>query len=154
MSWYLLSVYLHILATVLWVGYALFWTIMIGSLRKSFDAKESTRLVNLVNQALWPPEPVPAPYRVKFPGIGWAALFVLVVTGISTLYFQSVTLDQVISRDLFLSPFGWTLAAKLIFVLALLICQFLLSYRPAPGVIYLNASLSLVVVSLSTRLVH
>jgi hypothetical protein len=154
MSWYLLSVYLHILAMVFWVGYALFWTIMISSLRKSFDAKESTRLLDLVNQAPWPPELLRAPYRVKFPGIGWTALFILVVTGTSILYFQSVTADQVISGELFFRPFGWTLAIKLIFVLALLICHFVLSYRPAPGVIYLNAGLSLVVVSLSTRLVH
>lgn len=154
MSGYLLSVYLHIVATVFWVGYALFWSIMIGSVRQKFAAPESARLLRLIQQAPWPPEAIAAPCRVKFAGLGWAALLILGVTGASILYFQSVTVDQVISGELFLRPFGWTLATKLFLILVLLICQFLLSYRPARGVIYLTLGLSLAIVGISVLLVH
>ena len=154
MTWYLLTVYAHILLAVFWIGYALFWTIMIGSLKHNVDVPESARLLRLINRSPWPPTVIPVPYRMTFPGLGWAALLLLVATGILILNARGVLLQHIASGELFAGPFGWTLGTKLILVIALLICQLLLSYRPAPAVIYLNMLVALFVVILSVSLVH
>jgi hypothetical protein len=154
MAPYLLTVYVHIMAAVFLVGYTLFWMIITGSLNQRLDAPESARLLRLINQAHWPPDVIPVPYRVNFPGLGWGALFVLIATGAFVLYSQGMTSQQVISGELFLSPFGWILAAKLILVIALMIFQISLTYQPAPRLIYLNMLVTLLVVILSVLLVH
>jgi uncharacterized membrane protein len=152
--WYLLTAYVHIMAAVFWVGYALFWTIMVGSLRQRFDNSESSRLLQLINQAPWPPASVPFPFYVKFSGLGWAALGILSITGIFLLHFRSDALQQILSGEFLLSSFGQTFAVKLTLVIALLLCQLLLAYRPAPRVISLNMWLTLLISVLSVLLLH
>jgi len=153
-GWYIATVYIHILATVFWMGYALFWTIIIGALTKQCDEPESSRLLRLINQAAWPPEGIAAPCRVTFSGLAWLTLVVLVVTGSLVLWSQPRTLQQVSSGGLVLSPFGRILAMKLLLVVGLLLLQLRFTYRPAVWLVYLNMGTALAVVTLSVLLAH
>jgi hypothetical protein len=154
MTWYLVSVFVHILATVFWIGYALFWTITAYALQQRFPAPESRRFFGMIKHTAWPPIGVPASYRVPFPGLGWAALLVLTLTGIYMLAAQGVTLQQVTSGGLFIEASGRTLALKLLLVVALFIWQLVLTYRPAAWTIYPHIGGALFVVVLSVLLIH
>jgi uncharacterized membrane protein len=154
MIWYLCNVYVHILATVFWIGYALFWTITAYSLQQRYTPPESRRFFGMIKHTAWPPVGIPAPYRVPFPGLGWAALSVLTVTGIFMLASRGITLQQVTSGALFVSATGRILALKLLLVIALLIWQLVLTYRPVAWTIYPHIGGALFVVVLSVLLVH
>jgi uncharacterized membrane protein len=67
-SLYLLSVYLHILATVLWLGGMMFLALIaLPSLRRLEDAPTRARLLSEIGR--------------RFRGVGWVAVGVLVLTG-------------------------------------------------------------------------
>jgi hypothetical protein len=148
-SWYLLIVYVHIVATVFWVGYALFWTIMAGTLSRSVSAPESHHYLQLLQNATWPPKGLPVPYRLSFPALGWVALAVLVLTGVVMLQQQGLTLQQLVTGTV--NPF---LLAKLGLVVALCLCQLLLSIQIRVPLIPVNLGLALGVVVLSVLLIR
>jgi hypothetical protein len=148
-SWYLLTVYVHIVATVFWVGYVLFWMIMAGTLTRSMPAPESKRYLQLLQHAAWPPKGLPAPYRFTFPALGWANLAVLVLTGALILQQQGLTLPQLVAGTV--SP---VLLAKLGGVAALCLCQLFLSSQPRVKLMPVNLGLTLGVVVLSVLLVR
>jgi hypothetical protein len=154
MTWYFLSVYVHIVATIFWIGYALFWTITAYALQQRFTAPETRCFFGMIKHTAWPPVGLPAPYRVPFPGLGWVALLVLTVSGISVLAARGVTLHQVTSGALFLGSFGRTLTLKLLLVVALLVWQLVLTYRPVGWTIYPHLGGALFVVVLSVLLAH
>ena len=97
MSLYLVTVYIHILATVFWAGYTLFWTIMVSSLTHSFPATESTHYLQLIHRATWPPKGIPTSFRLTFPALGWAVLVVLLCTGVLIVQQQGMTLPQLLT---------------------------------------------------------
>jgi hypothetical protein len=148
-SWYLLIVYVHIVATVFWVGYALFWTIMAGTLTRSVPAPESSHYLQLLQHATWPPKGLPVPYRLPFPALGWVALMVLVLTGVLMLRQQGLTLQQLVTGTG--SP---VLLAKLGLVAVVCLCQLLLSVQPRVKLIPINLGLALGVVVLSVLLIR
>jgi hypothetical protein len=148
-SWYLLIVYVHIVATVFWVGYALFWTIMAGTLSRSVPAPESSHYLQLLQHATWPPKGMPAPYRLPFPALGWVALAVLMLTGALMLQQQGLTLQQLVAGTV--NPF---LVAKLGLVAVLCLCQLLLSIQPRVQLMPVNLGLALGVVVLSVLLIR
>jgi hypothetical protein len=148
-SWYLLIVYVHIVATVFWVGYALFWTIMAGTLTRSVPALESHHYLQLLQHATWPPKGFPVPYRFSFPALGWTVLAVLVLTGVLMLRQQGLTLQQLVAGTV--NP---VLLAKLGLVAALCLCQLLLSIQPRARLIPVNLGLALGVVVLSVLLIR
>jgi hypothetical protein len=152
MTGYLLAVYTHIVVAIFLMGYMLFWTIIVGSLAQRYEAPEATRLLRLIQQSSWPPKGLPASYRIKFSGLGWIALLVLIATGMIILAYREISWQAVFSKDFLLSSFGERLGLKCLFVTALLIGQLLLSYRPAAPRIYLCMGAALVVVVLSVLL--
>jgi uncharacterized membrane protein len=154
MPLYLLTVYLHILATVLWVGYILFWVILIGPLARQFKDPELTQLLTRLNESSWPPALAPVPYRMKLPGLGWTTLVILFITGGFVLHYRGVTLQSITAEGLLLSRFGQVLAAKLVLLLGLAIGQLLLTYRPSRCLIYLELLMTLSIVGLSILLVR
>lgn len=151
---YLLAIYLHIIATVCWVGYTLFWAILIGQLARQFKTTELIELLKRINESSWPPALVSVPYRLKLPGLGWSALIILLITGVFILHYRGVTLQFIISGGLFLNGFGQMLAAKLVLLVGLAIGQLLITYRPSPRLIYLELLMTLSMVGLSVLLVH
>ena len=79
MTAYLLAVYIHVLATMFWIGYVLFWAILIGPLARQFKRPELAQLLKRLNESSWPPGLVPTPYRLKLSGLGWVPLVVLII---------------------------------------------------------------------------
>jgi len=152
MTWYLLNVFVHIMSSILWVGYLLFWTIIVGPIARRFGATEADGILRIVNLAHWPPPEIPAPLRMRFFQIGWVLLAVLAVTGVIMLAARGVTPHGIASGGLFLLPFGRALALKILLVVALLFLQVRLARRPSPRLVYTTMGVTVMVVAVSVFL--
>jgi putative copper export protein len=101
-SLYLLSVTIHILTAALWVGgMGFFALVVVPAVRRSA-----------------PPEQARAVLRdagMRFTRVGHASFAVLILTGLFNLHVRGV-LSQLGTADFWRSPFGTTLALKLVFV--------------------------------------
>jgi uncharacterized membrane protein len=105
MNWYLLFVYLHVLAVMLWIGHMFFWVTAAGTITKRFLSPETKAVV--------------IELRDEFGQVGWYALFVLVVTGIVILYYyRGITFSQLTSK-----PFDYVLDTKLLLVGLMILFQ-------------------------------
>lgn len=121
MSLYHLNVSLHLLAALLWLG-GMFFLALVGApvLRKV----ESPAVRSQLFQAL----------GRRFRTVGWAALAVLVVTGVANLHLRGL-----LRADLWLSPAFWSsgygqaLAWKLGAVLTMLIASALHDFVLGPA---------------------
>ena len=106
---YFLTVSLHLLAALLWLGGMLFLA-AVGApvLRRVEPPDLRARLFHRLGE--------------RFRTLGWWAIGVLVVTGVGNLHFRGV-LDPAIltSADFWASPFGRALAWKLAAVTAMVI---------------------------------
>ena len=80
----LLLAYIHLVSSVLLVGYFLFWLIMTIGLERLEPAAEVAPLTAaMLAGARWPPAVVPWTLRLTLPGVGWTFLSVLVLTGLA-----------------------------------------------------------------------
>ncbi len=92
--------FLHLLAAAFWVGEILFVALVIGPLARNLPAAERIDLMRGVG-------------RRTLPWI-WAAIAILVVTGIGNLYFLGIGPRRLIQPAFYDNAFGWLLAAKLV----------------------------------------
>ncbi len=108
---YLLNVTVHVLAAVLWLG-GMFFLALVGA---------------PVLRGVEPPSLRAALFRElgeRYRAWGWAAIAVLLVTGVLNLWFRGVlTAVSMGSRHFWTTPFGHTLGVKLAAVLAMLLIQ-------------------------------
>lgn len=149
---YLLVVYVHLLVAVFWVGYILFWALILRRPIHGLDALRSATFIRLLHRTPWPPASLPVPYRVRFPGLGWGALAVLGATGLFILYAHAVMSQTAMARELVLSPYGRTLGAKLVLVVALAVCQFFLIKKLTQQWAYLGLIATVFILALSVLL--
>jgi uncharacterized membrane protein len=99
-SIYLLSVWLHIVAAVVWIGGMLFMTfVMMPVVRDPHYAATAVALVG----------PIGRRFRV----ITWALLFGLVATGLINASFRGVTWSSCLDLAFWSGRFGMILAVKL-----------------------------------------
>lgn len=104
---YLLSVWVHILAAMVWIGGASFIAlVLVPAVRRPEHAHNAPALLRA--------------FAMRFRTVGWASLIVLVLTGCVILGLRGYTLADCITGRVFLGPFGRTLAIKLILVTAIL----------------------------------
>ncbi|MGH6912192.1 MAG: hypothetical protein ACREH6_06435 [Geminicoccaceae bacterium] len=129
--------YLHLVASVLLTGYALFWALLARSLGRKVEAGESGRLLALAGRARWPHVGVPLAWRLPLPWVGWAFLLVAAITGVLLLAG---------------TPVSGVLLAKLLLLVALVLVQLMLTVRPAPTLAYLNLAAVVLIVALSALL--
>jgi uncharacterized membrane protein len=119
---YLLNVTVHVTAAVLWLG-GMFFLALVGApvLRKlETPALRASLFAELGRQ---------------FRALAWIALGLLLVTGTLNLYFRGVLTDVSMgSPHFWRTPFGGTLALKLILVALLLVIQALHDFRWGPAV--------------------
>jgi hypothetical protein len=154
MAVYLLAVYLHMIATVLWVGYILFWVILAGSRVRQLKTSELSQILMRVNESSWSPFLMFLPYKLKLRVLGWCTLILLFLSGGSILYYRGLTFQSIMSGELYLVKFGQVLAAKFVLLIGLAIGQLLLNYRPSPQLIYLQLLTTLLMIGLSVLLVR
>lgn len=103
---YLLSVWLHLIAAITWIGGMLFLVMVVVPALRSGDRQRAVALMRDAGQ--------------RFRGIGWACFGVLLLTGLFNLWFRGVRLAHFADVAWLASPFGHAVAIKLLlFVLVL-----------------------------------
>ncbi|GBD29069.1 Copper transport protein YcnJ [bacterium HR32] len=115
---YHLSVFLHILAAVVWVGGMLFLALVAIPVLRTLPDRPRAELVAQLGE--------------RFRPVAWTCIVLLVVTGILNLAFRGVTWESVATGRLWQSPFGQVLAWKLGFVLVLLLLSALHDFSLGP----------------------
>lgn len=106
-GWYVVSVWLHIVAATLWVGGMLFLVLVVVPALKTLpDRRLAVLLIRETGR--------------RFRTVGWAALGVLTATGITNLLARGVGWTLLTSAGFWKTPFGSVLAFKLGTVLAIL----------------------------------
>ena len=102
-SLYLVSVWLHIISAMAWVGGMLFLvTVLVPLLRTPAMRPQAAELFSAVG--------------TRFRVVGWVALATLVVTGVFNVMGRGYRFEQLLNGDAFAGRWGGTLALKLSFV--------------------------------------
>ena len=140
MAWYRFCVVLHVLAVVLWFGHMFFWSLVVGPVMKRFEPSHTGQLLR--QQSL------------KFGGLGWPSLAVLVCSGAVMLTYRGATWSQLVSGAFFRTPPGALFGLKFILVAGMILYQLCIGHRPAPRLIYVNMLVALAIVGLSLILVR
>ena len=96
---YQLSVFLHILSAVIWIGGMLFLALVVVPVTRPLPPGERAALVGAVGR--------------RFRAVGWACIAVLLVTGVVNSAYRGITPENLFTAALWSSPFGTTLALKL-----------------------------------------
>ena len=118
MPLYYLSVTLHVIAAMLWLGGMLFLA-AVGApvLRKVEPPALRAQLFGTLGR--------------QFRTVGWVAILTLVVTGVGNLYFKGM-LPLLGSAEFWSTPFGRMLQLKLAAVAAMLTIQAVHDFRDGP----------------------
>jgi copper resistance protein D len=103
---YHLSVFVHIVSAIVWLGGAFFLALVVVPVAKRLPPTERSALVAAVGS--------------RFRVVGWTCLVLLVGTGVVNLGYRGVTWDSIVSGALLESTFGRLVAAKLALVVAML----------------------------------
>jgi putative copper export protein len=103
---YLVSVFLHVVAAMAWVGGMIFLVaVVVPALRKDRDALRTTMQT----------------FGVRFRTVGWVALVTLVATGLYNLLHRGYSLGDIFSGEVFAGQWGHILAHKLAVVAVILV---------------------------------
>ncbi|UCF94172.1 MAG: SMP-30/gluconolactonase/LRE family protein [Desulfobacterales bacterium] len=135
MTLYFLCVALHLLAVTLWIGHMLFWSLFVGPVTKRIEPPETGEFLQKLS--------------VRKGGLGWPALVVLVATGIYILSYKGLTWHALVSGEIFRTPYGYVLSAKLFFVAGMIAYQLFVGHRPAPKLIYADMLAAFCTIALS-----
>lgn len=105
---YLVSVYTHILAAMIWIGGMLFLTLIAFPAVRALEAPGGAgRLIRMMGR--------------RFRDVGWVCIGLLVVSGITNLWYRGVRWDSLVSSQFWRTTWGQLLAVKLTIVLVMLI---------------------------------
>ena len=96
---YQLSVFIHILSAIVWIGGMLFLALVVVPTTRGMPPPERAALFGVVGR--------------RFRTVGWVCIGLLIVTGIINSAYRGVTWDNLFSAEMWGSPFGTTLAIKL-----------------------------------------
>lgn len=103
---YQLSVFLHILSAIIWIGGMLFLALVIVPTTRDLPPADRAALFGAVGR--------------RFRTVGWVCIVILLATGTVNATYRGVTWDNLFSATLWSSPFGMTLALKLGVVVVML----------------------------------
>jgi uncharacterized membrane protein len=106
-TWYVFSVWLHILAAATWIGGMIFFAAVVVPIVRRTDLGDRTGL--LMHRM-----------GLRFRTVGWLALSVLVGTGLINLGYRGVDWSDAVDPAFWSNGFGHTLGIKLLVVLAVL----------------------------------
>lgn len=103
---YHLSVFIHVIGAVIWVGGMLFLALVIAPATRSLPPRERAPLFSVIGR--------------RFRIVGWVCIGLLLVTGVINVAARGIGWEAITSGQLAESEFGRILAAKLIIVAAML----------------------------------
>jgi uncharacterized membrane protein len=104
---YQLSVLVHILAAMVWVGGMLFLALVVVPAARTLPPAERSALFNLVGP--------------RFRTVGWVCIGLLLVTGVVNVAYRGVTWVNLFTAELWASEFGRVLTLKLGVIAVMLI---------------------------------
>ncbi|MBI2856438.1 MAG: DUF4149 domain-containing protein [Chloroflexi bacterium] len=108
MNWYVIGVYIHILAAVIWIGGMLFLGLVVVPLVQALQPPGTgARVVRAVGR--------------RFRPVAWVCIGVLLVTGTANLDHWGYSPLDLFSRNLLDTQFGRVLAVKLGIVLTIVV---------------------------------
>lgn len=96
---YFLSVWLHVLAAIVWIGGMFFLVLVIVPWMRTQDRALGARLLSETGP--------------RFSKVGWVAFSILLATGVFNLAHRGVRLGDLVDPAWLASPLGHTVAAKL-----------------------------------------
>lgn len=107
-TWYLISVWLHLLGAIVWIGGMVFLGVV---------------LVPVLRERRFEPVRTAMLYRtgLRFRWMGWIVLALLVLTGITNLGFRGYVWADAVNGSLWAGPWGRVLAWKIGLVVVVLI---------------------------------
>lgn len=121
MNWYILSVYIHILAAMTWIGGTLFLvTVLVPVARKLQPPEARVRLLETAGR--------------KFLRIAWGSIGVLLITGVANLAHRGISPGEVLSKEVLDTEFGKILLIKLAMVFTTILLSVLHDFVLAPRV--------------------
>jgi len=103
---YHLSVFIHILSAIIWIGGMFFLALVVVPVTRGLPAAQRTMLFGAVGR--------------RFRVVGWVCIALLLVTGTVNATYRGVSWGNLFSSELWGSPFGATLALKLAVVALML----------------------------------
>jgi uncharacterized membrane protein len=123
---YLVSVWIHILAAMVWIGGAGFIAlVLVPALRREDLRAQSPEILRTA--------------AIRFRTVGWISLSVLVVTGLTNLMLRGIPLPSLSDGAFYATRFGHALGAKLILVALILgigaVHDFILGPRAAAAIL-------------------
>lgn len=130
-------VWLHLVLGVAVTGLGLFWAIMGRALSRGVAPAEAQRLLAVAAAARWPHVLVPWSARLPLPLLGIVVLILAAVTGV-----------------LLGTPGTLVSGAKVLLVVALLVCCRFIGKQPTPALGYASLGLALAIMALSTLMVR
>ena len=104
---YQLSVFIHVISAVIWVGGMLFLALVIAPATRHLPPGERAPLFSVIGR--------------RFRVVGWICIGLLIVTGLFNVSARGIGWDDVASGQLAGSDFGRILGLKLLFVAAMLV---------------------------------
>jgi putative copper resistance protein D len=116
---YLLSVLVHILAAVLWIGGQLFLVLVVVPVTRRLPSRALA--VQLIRDT-----------GRRFRAVGWICLLTLLVTGVTNLLLRGIGPGLWSSPEFWAGPFGQTLAWKLALVGAIWALSAVHDFRVGP----------------------
>lgn len=103
---YQFSVFLHVLAVVVWLGGLLFIALVAVPVARHLPPADRSRLVSQLG--------------LRFRTIAWTCFAIIVVTGTIASAYRGVTIEAIASGELFATPFGRWWAVKVVLALGVM----------------------------------
>lgn len=120
MSFYLLSVTLHLLSALFWLGGMWFLALVAAPILRDLPSVVRSELFKRLG--------------IRFRLWGWVAILILLLTGVGNLYYRGLLSSAVLGDATFwASPFGKALAWKLLLVLLMVILSALHDFVLGPA---------------------
>lgn len=115
-----ISLFLHVMSAIFWIGGMLFLVFVIAPFLASLDdPKKKSEIYQVVGK--------------KFRFLGWIAIIVLLVTGPINLYYMGVPLSLLFDPEFHATAYGQALMIKIAFVLLIVLSSLLHDFWVGPG---------------------
>ncbi len=112
------TLYLHLLAALFWVGGMLFLVFIIAPFLMTLEPKDRSKVYQFVGQ--------------KYRKLGWIAIIILLVTGPLNLYFLGIPPSAIADTTFLASSYGRTLIIKVVLITVLVISSLIHDFYIGP----------------------
>jgi len=116
---YQLSVLVHVLSAVVWVGGMLFLALVVVPVARDLPSVERASLVGAIGR--------------RFRVVGWVCIGLLIASGVVNSAYRGASWENLASGELLQSRFGQVLAAKLGLVVVMLVMSALHDFVIGPA---------------------